>query len=216
MTLKDNYLKIKSKIPSSVTLIAVSKTKPIHMIQELYELGQRDFGENYVQELEQKAEYLHSKGIKDINWHFIGHLQTNKVKQLIPHVSVIHTVDRVSLIQELKKRRGLSEKKDISLFMQVNIDDEESKSGVSKDEARNLWGELIQLKEYLACGLMCIPDPSVKEEGISYSRCAELSRSIDPHYPWKFSMGMSNDFEVAIKQGATHVRVGSSLFGQRN
>jgi pyridoxal phosphate enzyme (YggS family) len=206
----------RSKRSQAVHLIAVSKKQSIEMIQELYRLGHRDFGENYVQELIEKAEELKRRGCSEIRWHFIGHLQTNKVKALMPYVYAIHAVDSLRLASEISKRwMALGKGSKLSIFLEVNIDRESSKAGVSPDEAVALATQLNTLEGLELQGLMCIP---AAEEN-SRSRFIEL-RALEekcrPSTRGLLSMGMSSDFEVAIQEGATHVRVGTALFGERN
>ena len=203
---------------SEVTLIAVSKTKPIADLQEAYEAGVRDFGENKVQELLGKIPQLPS----DIRWHMIGHLQRNKVKYVVDRACLIHSVDSLRLAEEIQKE---AEKKDchVDILIEVNIGDEESKSGIPKEEAVELVKAVAGLFRVHIKGLMAIaPIVSEPEESRPYFReMARLREEIGsmrlPGVEMReLSMGMTGDFEVAIEEGATMVRVGTAIFGGRN
>lgn len=210
-----------AKLADQVTLIAVSKLQPIEAIRELYDLGHRDFGENYVQELTEKAQHFLDEGIKDIRWHFIGHLQTNKVKQLLPFVSSIQSVDSIKLAQEISKRWLSLQDQDVSktlpIFLNVNIDQEPSKDGVFPIDAHEVCEALSHLPGLKLEGLMCIPAPtSVTAVGTHpFHRLRELEQLCRPFTHGQLSMGMSSDFPAAIQEGATHIRIGTSLFGKR-
>jgi pyridoxal phosphate enzyme (YggS family) len=204
-----------------IKLVAVSKTKPADAILELYHLGQRDFGENYVQELIEKEAALP----KDVRWHFIGHLQTNKVKYLAPFVSLIHGVDSFKLLKEIDKQ-GLKNNRVIPVLLQVHIAREETKFGFDKEELTALFQEqaigLSELKNVRIEGLMGMAsfssDPEVVRSEFRYlkqlfdqlsgQQRENLSMSI-------LSMGMSGDYRIAIEEGSTLVRIGSLLFGAR-
>jgi PLP dependent protein len=199
----------------SVTLIAVSKLQSVDDIRKLYELGHRDFGENYVQELVEKAETFRDQGITDIRWHFIGHLQTNKVKQLVPFVTVIQSVDSIKLAQEISKRwKGLHA---LPIFLNVNIDQEKSKDGVSPLDVHEVCESVSHLPGLHLEGLMCIPAPTSSQQVGShpFHRLRELEHLCRPFTHGQLSMGMSSDYQAAIREGATHIRVGTSLFGKR-
>ncbi len=203
---------------SSVGLIAVSKTKSADLIREAYDAGQRDFGENYVQEILSKAPLLPS----DIRWHMIGHLQRNKVRQIIDKVSMIHSVDSLKLAQEISKeavKKGIV----MPVLIEVNIGEEESKSGAAPEETVALAEEITKLPGISLKGLMCVPpvcsEPSESER--YFDRLRELNidikdRKIDNGSVCELSMGMSHDFPEAIKCGATMVRVGTRIFGERD
>lgn len=216
---------------SEVTLIAVSKTKPVSMIEEAYELGVRDFGENKVQELADKYNALDEKYGRSIRWHQIGHLQRNKVKQVIDKAVLIHSVDSLRLGQKIEEEAA---KKNIvcDILIEVNVAEEESKYGVSISDLFPLFAELIRLPHIRVRGLMAIPpnvDDSEKNRKY-FSKLRQLfidikSKNIDNDGseiyfdPDKFnilSMGMTNDFEVAVEEGATMVRVGTGIFGERD
>ena len=201
-----------------VTLIAVSKTKPISDIQTLYDAGVRDFGENKVQELTTKYEELP----KDIKWHLIGHLQTNKVKYIVDKVHLIHSVDSVKLALEIEKEAA---KKDIivNILVQVNVANEETKFGFDNSEVFNIVEEIAKLPHIKINGLMTIaPFVDDGEENRKYfNQLKQLSvdikaKNIDNVCMNMLSMGMSGDYETAIEEGATLVRVGTSIFGVRN
>lgn len=204
------------------TLIAVSKTKPNEQIIELYDKGQRAFGENKVQELVAKHEALP----KDIEWHLIGHLQSNKVKYIAPFVSLIHAVDSLKLLKEIQKQAAKNERT-ISVLLQMHIADEESKFGLNKEE-------LIEILEYYTtaetpfknikiCGLMGMATFTDKEEQVKteFASLKETFIFCKESYLLKedfkeLSMGMSGDYKLAILEGSTMVRIGSMLFGARN
>lgn len=201
-----------------VTLIAVSKTKPVSLLMEAYQAGARHFGENKVQEMMDKMPVMP----EDINWHMIGHLQRNKVKYLIGKATLIHSVDSLRLAEEISR---LSVKKDIStdVLIEVNIAEEESKFGTSREDAVSLVTEASKLPGIHICGLMTIaPYVEDPEENRKYFReIKKLSvdiakRNIDNVSMNILSMGMTGDYEVAIEEGATMVRVGTGIFGERD
>ena len=226
--LKENLQKVEENIEaackragrdrSEVTLIAVSKTKPVDMLQEVYDTGIREFGENKVQEMMDKYEVLP----KDIHWHMIGHLQRNKVKYLMGKTALIHSVDSLRLAEEISAQ---SVKHDVitDILIEVNIAGEESKFGTSKEEAMALVEAAAKLPNIHICGLMTIaPYVDDPEDNRKYFRgIRELSvdikeKNIDNVDMRILSMGMSGDYEVAIEGGATMVRVGTGIFGARN
>lgn len=201
-----------------VTLIAVSKTKPSSDIQTLYDYGVRDFGENKVQELTSKYEELP----KDIRWHLIGHLQTNKVKYIVDKVYMIHSVDSVKLAMEIEKE---ATKKDciVNILVQVNVANEDSKFGLETENVIKIVEDIAKLPHIRIKGLMTIaPFVDDGEENRKYfNQLKQLSvdikaKNIDNVCMDMLSMGMSGDFKTAIEEGATHVRVGTSIFGVRN
>lgn len=205
----------KASRTSPPTLIAVSKLQPMDAIEELYHLGQRDFGENYVQELVEKAGELRRRGCLEIKWHFIGHLQTNKVKLLLPQTAAIHTVDSIKLAHEISKRwSALGKPGKIPVFIEVNLDAEKTKSGVAPEELPGMAAQLAEFSELEIQGLMCIPSPD-QDPRLRFSELRVLEKELHPLTHGKLSMGMSSDFETAIEEGATHIRVGTSLFGAR-
>jgi pyridoxal phosphate enzyme (YggS family) len=214
---EDRLQEIRSRVPEGVTLVAVSKGQSIEAIEQVYRAGQRDFGENYVQELLEKAEALQARGCTELRWHFIGHLQTNKVKALMPWVSCVQSVSSLKLAQELSKRWATSGRTGkLRVYLQVNQDAEETKSGVSEQDAPSVAREIAALPGLELLGLMSIPDPDV-EGGTApaFARLRELEKSCRPHTQGALSMGMSSDFEAAIRLGSTLVRVGTALFGPR-
>ena len=204
--------------PKEVTLIAVSKTKPIEMIEEAIEYGKKEFGENKAQEMKQKYEALP----KDIIWHFIGHLQTNKVKYVVGRASLIHSVDSLHLAEAIEKE---SAKKNLvtDILVEVNVAGEKSKFGLNTDETEELVRNIAKLPHIRIRGLMTIApyvdDP--EENRQIFRSLKELSvdiqsKNIDNVLMDILSMGMTNDYEVAIEEGATHVRVGTGIFGERD
>lgn len=200
-----------------ITLIAVSKTKPVSMLEEVYNTGIRDFGENKVQELCDKYDCLP----KDIKWHMIGHLQTNKVKYLMDKSYLIHSVDSLRLANEIEKQASKCDKT-VEILIEVNIAEEESKFGLFKDEVISLVREIATLPHLRIKGLMTIaPYVEDPEENRQYFRqIKQLSvdinnQNIDNVSMNILSMGMSGDYMVAIEEGATMIRVGTSIFGER-
>ena len=202
----------------SVKLVAVSKTKPVEDIMEAYEAGIRDFGENKVQELVEKYDALP----KDIRWHLIGHLQRNKVKYIIGKTYLIHSVDSLRLAKEIEKEAA---KKDVNvdILIQVNISGEESKFGIPKEDAKGLAEEISKMPHINIKGLMTIAPECEDAEDTRevFAALRKLSIDIAPfnkdnNFNCELSMGMSGDHKVAISEGATYVRIGSSIFGKRN
>jgi len=202
----------------NVLLLPVSKTQPIESIKALYDFGLRDFGENRVQELLKKKDELP----QDIRWHFIGHLQSNKVKYIAPFVSLVHSVDSIEIAQELSKKAKDSNR-EISIFIEVNISGEAQKQGVASNDTENLCIAIAgSCPNVVLSGLMGMAsfeeDPERTRPQFRLLR--ELRDRIAERHPElkafrELSMGMSNDFEVAIQEGATIVRIGSALFGER-
>ena len=211
----DNLKSILSKLPESVTLVAVSKTKPNSAIMEAYTAGQRAFGENKVQDMVAKSEELPS----DIQWHMIGHLQTNKVKFIAPFVSLIHGVDSLKLIKEIDKRAAQNNRI-IDCLLQIHIAEEETKFGLSDIEAIQVLANAKHLKNVCIKGLMGMAT-NTRDESIVRNEFAGLKelflkfQSVTEHLQI-ISMGMSTDYEIAVEQGSTMVRVGSAIFGRRN
>ncbi len=203
--------------PDEVTLIAVSKTHPPEAIRAAYQAGQRDFGENYAQELSRKREAL--SDLPDIRWHFIGALQSNKAKLVTPGCVLIHAVDRDS-VGEALSRRAVQAAVTQSVLVEVNVGDEASKAGVTPNEAPELISRLRKLPGLSVRGLMCIPPPTESEpEARGYfARLRTLRDALQQSDPSLalLSMGMSGDFEAALLEGATHVRVGTAIFGERD
>lgn len=204
--------------PEEVTLIAVSKTKPVPMLKEAYQAGSLDFGENKVQEIMDKYPMLP----KDIRWHMIGHLQRNKVKYIVDKVSLIHSVDSLRLAEEISRQAG-KKQAELDILVEINIAQEESKFGVSRAEAAQLVEEIAKLPYIHVKGLMAVaPFVEYPEENRKYFRqIKELSvdiekKNIDNVSMSVLSMGMTNDYMVAVEEGATMVRVGTGIFGERN
>ena len=219
-TLADRLIDLRTKIPADVQLIAVSKTKPASMIQELYQAGQRAFGENKVQEMVDKYEQLP----KDIQWHLIGHLQTNKVKYIAPFVHLIHAVDSLKLLQEIDKQAA-KYGRIIPCLLQFHIANEETKFGLDFSEAEEILQsrEFIEMQNVQIVGLMGMATFTEDQEQIrdEFRNLNNYFQIIKSHY-FKFnpdfkhlSMGMSGDYELAIEEGSTMVRIGSTLFGSR-
>jgi len=217
MSIKENLQAIKNTLPANVSLVAVSKTKPVALIQEAYDAGQRDFGENYIQELEEKHKLLPA----DIRWHAIGHLQSNKVKYIAPFVSLVHAVDSLKLLQEINKQ-ALKNKRVIDCLLQIYIAKEDTKFGFSFEECEELFqsGELNKLQNIRITGFMGMATNTDNEDQIRgefkslknfFSKISHLNTHISV-----LSMGMSSDYKIAIEEGSTLIRIGSSIFGERN
>ena len=227
---KEKYQKIITELSGKATLVAVSKTKPAEDILELYNLGQRDFGENYVQELKEKHELLP----KDIRWHYIGHLQSNKVKYIAPFVHLIHGVDSLSLLKEINKQ-ALKNNRIIDCLLQIYIAKEETKFGLDEHELSQLHdtstNSVKELKNVQIIGLMGMAsfvssEQTIREEFQNLSSIfkkiknqSSSSLSLGEGLGSGFqmlSMGMSSDYKIALEEGSNMVRIGSLLFGERN
>ena len=217
----ENYPMIQREVDNAgATLVAVSKTKPVDQIMELYHLGHRDFGENRVTELVEKYEALP----KDINWHFIGHLQRNKVKYIAPFVHLIHAVDSPRLLREINKQ-GINNERQIPVLLQYHIADEESKYGLNPAQPADIFQDLTpsELKGVAIAGVMGMATYTDQDEQIAeeFGQLAATFRSLKQHFfadaaAFKqISMGMSGDYPIALQQGSTMVRIGSLLFGER-
>ncbi len=203
--------------PETVRLIAVSKIKPAEQIEEAFHAGQKRFGESYVQEFRDKQPLVESP----VEWHFIGGLQSNKVKYLRGKVAMIHSVDRLSLAKEISNQWSKIDQV-ANILLQVNIGDESSKSGCAPDQLESLLRSIAPLPHLKICGLMCLPPHSDDPEQVRpyFRQLQQLSQKIKelqlPNIEMaELSMGMSGDFEVAIEEGATLVRVGTAIFGAR-
>jgi pyridoxal phosphate enzyme (YggS family) len=214
---KEKYKEIIDELNGKATLVAVSKTKPVEDIKALYDLGQRDFGENYVQELMQKEALLP----KDIRWHFIGHLQSNKVKSITPFIHLIHAVDSLSLLKEIDKQAKKNNRV-IDCLLQVYIAKEETKFGLDSHEVEHLFNnnELLQLKNVSVKGFMGMASftndmHKVRDE---FRHLKHLFAKLATHHPQLtvLSMGMSNDYHIALIEDSTMVRIGSLVFGERD
>ena len=214
---KESYQLIKSELNAKgITLVAVSKTKPIEDIKELYDLGQRDFGENYVQELTDKAGQLP----QDIRWHFIGHLQGNKVRFIAPFVQLIHGVDSLKLLKEINKQAEKNNRV-IDCLLQVHIAKEETKFGLDEGELNELINQLTNqpLNNVRICGLMGMASFTdnmdlVRNEFQNLKTIFDRLTTHDSRLT-TLSMGMSSDYKIAIAEGSTMIRIGSLLFGER-
>lgn len=217
----DEYITRYQRSKNSTQLLAVSKRHTIDKIREAYDFGQHSFGENYVQELIDKNQQLSDL---NIDWHFIGPLQSNKAKKISEVASWVHTVDRLKIAQRLSDNRP-NEMPPLSICLQVNISGEQSKSGINPDELIPLAQQIAQLPKIKLRGLMVIPAPEddfIKQREV-FAQVTKLKNSLQEHLNQNgitveldtLSMGMSNDIEAAIAEGATIVRVGTAVFGQR-
>lgn len=216
MSIEENLKKIKKEIPAYVTLIAVSKTKPTTDIEKAYKSGQLDFGENKVQELMKKVKILPS----DIKWHMIGHLQRNKVKDILPIIHMIHSVDSLRLIKEIDKQAGRIERK-ISLLLQVDISQDETKYGFSFKDLESILksNELDSFKNISIDGLMGMASFTENSEiiKVEFKKLSSLFDKFKNKYFLKYlSMGMSGDYKIAMECNSNMVRLGSNIFGSRN
>lgn len=216
-TIVSKLQNIHGELPDRVTLIAVSKTKPVSDIQEAYNIGQRDFGENKIQEMTSKWEELP----KDIRWHMIGHVQTNKVKYMAPYVHLIHAVDSFKLLKEINKQAKKNERT-IQCLIQVKIAEEDSKYGLSIEDAKKLLAgtEVTSLTNIKIRGLMGMATFTDQTDQIRsefeiiknlFDELKNEEKGFDT-----LSIGMSGDYKLAIEQGSTMIRIGSSIFGERN
>ena len=217
MSIKDNLKAIKESIPSQVTLVAVSKTKPIADIEEAYAAGQRVFGENKIQEMTAKQEVLP----KDIEWHMIGHIQRNKVKYMAEYVALIHGVDSLKLLKEINKQ-AKKHNRVISCLLQIHIAEEDTKFGFDENELSELIAssDIKQLNNIKIVGLMGMAtftdnNQQIRKEFKQLKSLFEKTKSSFPDLS-QLSMGMSGDYKIAIEEGSTMIRVGSSIFGSRN
>ena len=219
MSIKDNLLKIKSSLPENVNLVAVSKTKPVADLMEAYNTGQRIFGENKIQEMTEKWEQMP----KDIQWHMIGHIQTNKVKFMAPYVSLIHGVDSLKLLEEINKQ-ALKNNRIIDCLLQIHIAEEETKFGLDEEELNELLASesFKNLNNIRIVGLMGMA--TFTEKQIQIMKEFEHLKSIfdtlqnlntENCQMNTLSMGMSGDYKLAISCGSTMIRIGSSIFGGR-
>lgn len=221
MNIKENIKQIKDSIPENVTLIAVSKTKPNEDLMEAYSVGQRIFGENKAQEMRQKHEDLP----KDIIWHFIGHLQENKIKYIISYVSLIHSVDSLKLLKEINKH-ALKNNRVVDCLFEMDISKEESKFGLSQQEVMDILEseDYKELNNVRICGVMGIGSITEDRQQTrkEFKELKEIFTFLkekyfeDKDYFKEISMGMTHDYDIAIEEGATLIRIGSKLFGQRD
>ena len=220
MSIAENIKKVLDELPQGVQLVAVSKFHPNEAIEEAYSAGQRVFGESKVQEMTAKYESLP----KDIEWHFIGHLQTNKIKYIIPYVALIHGVDSYKLLTEINKQAAKAERT-VNCLLQLHIAQEETKFGFSFDECREMLAanEWKQFKNIRICGLMGMATNTDDNEQIEKEFCSLSSFFKEVKDSWfadteafrELSMGMSHDYHQAIAAGSTLIRVGSKIFGDR-
>ena len=215
MNIADNTKKIRASIPESVELVAVSKTKSNEEIMQAYDVGQRVFGENKVQDMTAKNESLP----KDIRWHMIGHVQTNKVKYMAPYVDLIHGVDSFKLLKEVNKQAAKNERI-ISCLLQIHIAEEATKFGLSPDECKEVVIQAEALENITIKGLMGMATftdnvSQIEREFKSLKELFEDLKSDNKDFDI-LSMGMSGDYELAIKEGSNMIRVGSKIFGERN
>lgn len=220
MTIAENLNLIKQNLPDNVTLVAVSKTKPVADLMEAYEAGQRIFGENKIQEMTEKWQLMP----KDIEWHMIGHVQSNKVKYMVPYVKLIHGVDSLKLLKEIN-RQAVRWRKNIHCLLQIHIAEEETKFGLNEQELE----ELLNSEEFKAMtnikivGLMGMATFTNNQEQIKreFNHLKKIFDALKNQpttqnlQPTTLSMGMSGDYQIAIDCGSTMVRIGSSIFGTR-
>lgn len=220
MTIAENLNLIKQNLPDNVTLVAVSKTKPVADLMEAYEAGQRIFGENKIQEMTEKWQLMP----KDIEWHMIGHVQSNKVKYMVPYVKLIHGVDSLKLLKEIN-RQAVRWRKNIHCLLQIHIAEEETKFGLNEQELE----ELLHSEEFKAMtnikivGLMGMATFTNNQEKIKreFNHLKKIFDALKNQpttqnlQPTTLSMGMSGDYQIAIDCGSTMVRIGSSIFGGR-
>lgn len=221
MQVKSNLEKVQSTIPSHVKLVAISKTHPVEVVMEAYNAGQRVFGENKVQEMVSKYEAMP----KDIEWHLVGHLQTNKVKNIAPFVSLIHSVDSLKLLTVIDKEAEKVNRV-IDCLLQIHIAMEETKFGLSAEELNELLSspEFKKLKNIRIVGLMGMATftDNVGHIRSEFKSLSDLFKKVKENYFLQndyfkeLSMGMSSDYSIAIEEGSTMVRVGSSIFGYRD
>ena len=219
--IKENLEIIRATLPKSVTLVAVSKTKPVSDLQEAYDAGQRIFGENHALEMRDKHEALP----QDIRWHFIGHLQTNKIKYIIPFVTLIHSIDSANLLEAVNKEAA-KHNRVVDCLLQFHIAMEETKFGLDLEEARQLLDSdtFKQMQNVRICGVMGMATftDDMAEVRKEFKHLKEIFDTLKKEYfadqqQFKeISMGMSDDYPIAVEAGATLVRVGSKIFGARN
>lgn len=216
--IEENYKSILKKIkkicgdvhrnPSEITLVGISKKQPIERLQEAKKMGLKHFGENLSEELCEKYPLL-----PDVTWHFVGHLQTNKVKKIIDKIAYLHSLDSLKLARIVDKE-GVAYNKKIKCFIQVNIGHEDTKSGVEEKEVASFYEKVKKLKNIELIGLMCLPPYFENPESTRkfFKKMKELNNRLSLK---ELSMGMSHDFEVALEEGATFLRIGEALFGKR-
>ena len=220
MSIADKLLHIKSELPENVTLVAVSKTKPVSDLMQAYNAGQRIFGENKIQEMTEK----HQQMPKDIEWHMIGHVQSNKVKYMIPYVKLIHGVDSLKLLKEINRQASRWRKK-VNCLLQIHIAEEETKFGFDESELNEVLKQIEteKLENIMIVGLMGMATFTDNQEQIRrefqhlktiFDKVRKLTT--DNCQMTTLSIGMSGDYQIAVQEGSTMVRIGSSIFGERN
>ncbi len=217
MSISENLQNIKSTLPSHVTLVAVSKTKPVSDLMEAYNAGQRIFGENKVQEVTEKWEQMP----KDIEWHMIGHVQSNKVKYMIPYVKLIHGVDSLKLLKEIN-RLGIRWRKTVNCLLQVHIAEEETKFGLNEKELEEIIHYIttdetatnINVVGLMGMATFTDNQEQIRKEFLHLKSLFDDYQKTNPNFQI-LSMGMSGDYQLAIECGSNMVRVGSSIFGTR-
>lgn len=218
--IKENLNKVRATVPENVTLIAVSKTKPVSDLQEAYDAGQRIFGENKALEMRDKYQELP----KDVKWHFIGHLQTNKIKYIVPFVTLIHSIDSASLLEAVNKE-AVKNNRVIDCLLQFHIAQEETKFGLDVEEAKTMIesDNFKKLNNVRIVGVMGMATFTDDENQVrnEFKTLKNIFDTLKENYfkddSFKeISMGMSDDYPIAIEEGATMVRVGSKIFGARN
>lgn len=229
MSIRENYHKIRSELPSHVRIIAAAKTRKVEEVKELIEAGITDIGENYVQEAEDMIKYLHPAMIKKVHWHMIGHLQKNKINKTLPIFDLIQTVDSLQLAQDIDKRVEKAGKKSVSILLEINIGSEFSKDGIKPDEyekfedfMESLVIDISRLSHISLEGLMTMgprfEDPEkfrhfFRRTKKLFDRLSKLKlERVDMKY---LSMGMTHSYKVAIEEGANMVRIGTAIFGER-
>lgn len=217
LSIAENIINIKEKLPNDVTLVSVSKTRTVAEIKEAYEAGARDFGENKVQELTSKFDSFDSS----VRWHLIGHLQTNKVKYIVGKVFLIHSLDSVKLLNEIEKRYS-QENLTAKVLIQVNIGREEAKTGIYKEDLEELIQTVEKCKNVKVLGLMAVIPKGTDEQCIKYfkemknifNKLKEMDyNNISMEY---LSMGMTHDYKSALLEGSNMIRIGEGIFGKRN
>ncbi|HAW91899.1 MULTISPECIES: YggS family pyridoxal phosphate-dependent enzyme [unclassified Arsukibacterium] len=198
--------------PADVCLVAVSKTKPIAALMAAYEAGQRQFGENYPQELQAKATTLFA--LPELEWHFIGPLQSNKTRLIAEHASWVHSIDRLKIAERLSAQRP-ADLPPLQVLLQINISHEDSKAGIHPDQLPGLADAVAKLPQLQLRGLMAIPAPNDSKR--AFEAMAQLSKSLQQQHPGatELSMGMSDDWPLALHYGATMIRLGTAIFGAR-
>ena len=213
--IEKNIFNLKKIINSDTTIIAVSKKKPADLIEKAYENGILNFGENYLQEALTKISILKHL---NISWHFIGKIQSNKCKEIAKNFNWVHTVDRYKVAKLLNDNCPLN--KSINVLIQVNIDDEKSKNGINESDIYSLAKKIISLPNLNLKGIMVIPKNTTdsKLTEVSFAKTKQIAMELNKNFKGvnEISMGMSNDFELAIKNGSTMIRIGTGIFGERN